>query len=371
MYLGMLAKDTKQDTSRICADSEYVLAKGFGGLGNRLITLLNAIAIALSTQRILVVDWSDDTYSDSGENVFSCLFQLKHVRETTMQECDFSAVDIWPPAWAANVYATSRELMLTYATNQVNGYQQFERDVACDLGKINNNARVIVVTHELADPVLTFAQMGVLPKSALLRPSDAFRIIFSRHLRFQPLVERRSDQVLARCICNRVIGVHVRASDNPYCAGWNVQDYFARIDALNALQSYVFLATDNIEVLGHFQRQYGDLLLWQGQWLPPNPGDRAHANDACPNRLEHAISSLADLLCLSRVDVFIGAVESSFSRVASMLRKPTQVTLQIGGGRMPIVRYRSLQLLMILLPAALRRLRIAMLTRAHSRHGVL
>ena len=63
-------------------DKKYLLVKGTAGLGNRLLFLLSALLYARLTERLLVVDWCDSTYSNDGSNAFPLLFTGTW-RETT------------------------------------------------------------------------------------------------------------------------------------------------------------------------------------------------------------------------------------------------------------------------------------------------
>ena len=56
--------------------SGYVLVKGKAGLGNRMLSAMTGVLYAMLSQRNLVVDWSDSTYSDDGQNVFPKLFKV-------------------------------------------------------------------------------------------------------------------------------------------------------------------------------------------------------------------------------------------------------------------------------------------------------
>ena len=56
--------------------TKYLLVKGKAGLGNRMLCVLTGIIYARLTDRRLVVDWSDFTYSSDGTNVFPRLFVL-------------------------------------------------------------------------------------------------------------------------------------------------------------------------------------------------------------------------------------------------------------------------------------------------------
>ena len=327
---------------------KYIIVKGFGGLGNRLLTLLNAIAIAKKTGRTLVVDWSDDTYSNNGENTFHSLFDLKNIHNQIKEEINFSNLSVWPPIWNNKLHYSSRKLMFECINNYNNGYEYFENSVRFDYNNIKNDCDLTIITHELNDPVITFARIGILPWYIYLNPKNAFRKIFFKYLQVTPAIQKNVQKILNHSNKNKVIGVHVRASDNPESSHWSIQVYFDKITKLKEKHTKIFLATDNIDVVSCFRNQYGDFLLWQDQWLPTNPGDRAHANDYCPDKLEHAICSLTDLLCLSQVDFLIANSESSFSRLALDMRKSKETSIQIGITEWNTGRFAFLRFMMAL-----------------------
>lgn len=309
---------------------KYIIVKGFGGLGNRLLTLLNAIAIAKKTGRFLVVDWSDDTYSNTGENSFNFLFDLKNIQFKKIDEMNLKDYTVWPLIWNNKLHYSSRELMFDCINNYNNGYEYFENAVRFEYNNIKNDCKLIIITHELNDPVMTFAKMGILPWYVYLNPKNAFRQIFFKYLQVTLPIKKGVEKILSQSKNKKLIGIHVRASDNPKSSHWSIQEYFHKISKLRNKYTHIFLATDNIDVVSCFRQQYGDFLLWQNQWLPTNPGDRAHANDNCPNKLDHAMSSLIDLLCLSQVDFLIANSESSFSHLALEMRKSKETAIQIG-----------------------------------------
>ena len=59
--------------------TRYLVVKGKAGMGNRLLSLTHAVVYALITKRTIIVDWSDYTYSHSGEDVFDEFFVLNGV----------------------------------------------------------------------------------------------------------------------------------------------------------------------------------------------------------------------------------------------------------------------------------------------------
>ena len=57
----------------------FVLVKAFrgAGLGDALRAVILALIYAERNNRYVVVDWSDGTFGDEGEEVFTKLFKLK------------------------------------------------------------------------------------------------------------------------------------------------------------------------------------------------------------------------------------------------------------------------------------------------------
>ncbi|MEO1592230.1 MAG: nodulation protein NodZ, partial [Cyanobacteria bacterium J06632_22] len=79
---------------------QYLLLKGYAGLGNRIAALVTAILYAKLSKRTLVVDWRDDFYSSDGRNVFDALFQTQSIPiDTALEILDQAAISIAPDAW--------------------------------------------------------------------------------------------------------------------------------------------------------------------------------------------------------------------------------------------------------------------------------
>ena len=57
------------------ADGKYLLIKGEGGLGNRILSLLSGIEYARLSGRIPVVEWCNAEYSADGGNAFFEIFK--------------------------------------------------------------------------------------------------------------------------------------------------------------------------------------------------------------------------------------------------------------------------------------------------------
>ena len=66
--------------------NKYLVLKGCAGLGNRFLTIKDAIQYAKDTDRILYVDWSDGWHLEKGKNSFYEFFDLCNVKHITTIE---------------------------------------------------------------------------------------------------------------------------------------------------------------------------------------------------------------------------------------------------------------------------------------------
>lgn len=58
--------------------NRYLIVKGTCGLGNRLMTLVNALKYSEKTGRIISVDWCDGMFASKGTNAFTEYFEIKN-----------------------------------------------------------------------------------------------------------------------------------------------------------------------------------------------------------------------------------------------------------------------------------------------------
>jgi len=88
---------------------KYLIYKSFNGFGDRLQCLLYAMNYCLITKRILVIDWTDDTWSTDEDYDFDTYFTLKDI--TTLKLKDFKTLynenktlTVYPKFWKNNVF---------------------------------------------------------------------------------------------------------------------------------------------------------------------------------------------------------------------------------------------------------------------------
>jgi hypothetical protein len=55
---------------------KFLIVKGKAGMGNRILSALDGILYSRITNRKLIIDWSDYTYSNDKSNVFPRFFTI-------------------------------------------------------------------------------------------------------------------------------------------------------------------------------------------------------------------------------------------------------------------------------------------------------
>jgi len=99
---------------------KHLIVKGGAGLGNRLITLSNAIEYAKKTSRILLVDWSDGQFGVKGKNVFYDYFCLNQINHTESIDSIFTGktkLKCYPPVWGESPFDSLYDLYVYYNSN--------------------------------------------------------------------------------------------------------------------------------------------------------------------------------------------------------------------------------------------------------------
>jgi hypothetical protein len=289
-------------------DKKFLLVKGISGLGNRILSALNGILYAGLSERKLVVDWSDPVYSSDGSNVFHRFF--------TSVSC--SPVDgipmtdsVYPAIWRDRLHESARRLAEEHAYNPA----AVRRELSINLSNLDYQEDLVILVEYHAR--MELLRPHFRPAEDLAQMSDAAVLVklLKDDFILRPEIRSRVDQFKSNHFHSRTVGVHVRYSDHR-------TRIFAIVKQLNALLErerdlQIFLATDNLEILKMFERNYSGVIAtphWYGL-----PGSAIHNNPASPSRIETAIEALIDLYLLAECDHLIIDSSSSFSYVAGLL----------------------------------------------------
>lgn len=289
-----------------------LLVKGAEGLGNRILCFLTAILYAGLTERRLLVDWSDTTYSNDGSNVFHRFFQCPLFSPTDAIPTTDS---VSPNIWRGHLHESARDMVKRYPPS-ILGDPEILRRFSIDISKLDYKEDVLVM-------VSFFEQVYILRRhfrrsyKALRKASTKaiLKGLLRENLKLHPLIQERVDRFKRDWLDQKTVGVHIRYMDKK-----------ARLPAiqgkLNALlkrepKMQIFLATDNIEINKMFQGRYRRVISTQ-KWYPTS-GRSMHHNLESPDRLKHGIEALLDMYLLAECDYLILDESSSFSYLASLL----------------------------------------------------
>jgi hypothetical protein len=292
---------------------KYILVKGSSGLGNRILAAATAILYGQITQRKVIIDWSDGSYSENGVNVFHIYFQNSSI--ATLQDLPITD-SVYPQIWQGNLHrpfgALKNEL-------QLQGYS----DMSFDVKKIYYSEEILVFCsynskiHEMRE--LFINDFTYLKK---MTNPEILKIIISQNFKLQFDLRERVEQFKKQHFSNYNIGVHIRYSDMKI----SLDQLYQQV--VKVQQKYkkanIFLATDSQKILQDFQNTYDNVIVTD-KWFSPS-GQRLHQNwDECPDKIENGRQALLDLYLLAECDSLIFSSQSSFGYVASLLSKSNKL----------------------------------------------
>lgn len=293
------------------APPRYVLVKGDLGLGNRILCLLTAALLARVTGRRLLVDWRDPLYARHGANAFPELMACDLADPLgALPDTDSVA----PPVWRGRLHEPAITLRQEVFGPSYAGPWVWQR-FSVDLARIDRPERIVVFTafFEQLDPLRRFltgpdAALRRLPAAALLRR------LWDEHLTLAAPLQARVDRLRRELLGGPAIGVHVRASDLR-TRTTAIERAVARAVARRP-ELVVFLASDNSDVVAHYQRRFPHVVTTP-KWYPP-PGKPMHEHPDRPDGLQGARDALVDLHLLAGCEHLVVDSRSSFGRLAAL-----------------------------------------------------
>jgi hypothetical protein len=304
------------------SEKKFVLVKGIGGMGNRMLSVLTAILYARISGRCLLVDWSDGVYSSDGTNVFPKLFQCPSHHPTDV----IAATDsIRPKPWKGHLGEPASQLI-----------EQSDRAVTqeifnVDLGELDYSDELLVLVKYQAEVDRLrhhfegrFEELGDMSAEAILSK------LLREDLALQPHIRERVDHFKLSHFSPPMVGVHVRYSDYRVPLIPIVRQLNVLLKRFPGLR--IFLATDNLELKGMFERNYRNVVTMP-HWYP-RAGMPIHLKSTHPDKYETAVESLVDMYLLAECDHLIVDTTSSFAYLATLLSKaPSSNIIRVVGGR--------------------------------------
>jgi len=289
-----------------------LLVKAKGGMGNRMLCAATGIAYGLISGRRVIVDWTDNAYSNHGENVFLSYFQTPLVEVGGTLPSEGS---VFPKVWQGHLDWSVSRMMHAYDPDKHSSFR-IHRKYSANLKRLDYPEDIVVLwsyTHRIQDL-----------KSSLSRQSgnewgggvdDILRHLLIEYMVIRPEIKARIDAFRNKSFSDNVIGVHVRHSDRPA----NVDRYLDMVRRLrkNNDDAAIFVATDNQSVLSRFQSSFPKVISTD-KWYPDS-GVPMHQNSSCPDAFENGVEALVDMYLLSYCQWLVYPKGSTFSYISSIL----------------------------------------------------
>lgn len=303
-----------------------VLVKGKAGMGNRILSLLDAIIYADFLHRQVVVDWSDFTYSHNGKNAFPNYFTVSDSSNiisfedvATMQEEIGSISSVHPIIWKDRLNLSVAEIMERHGDNdkisQVNPFSYSKYTV--NLKEVDHTEEILVrwAFRSEISKIRCFFHNGFLETSRLSN-MQILRQIFHGNLLLARDIQCQIENFKLKNFSNCMIGVHIRYTDRKTA----IERYHKAISSI--LVEYpdatIFLATDNKEVESLFKKMHRVRICTCEKWYP-KAGNNLHQNPECPDRFLGGTHALVDMYLLAACDFLVCDQNSSFSYIASLI----------------------------------------------------
>jgi hypothetical protein len=291
----------------------YVLVKGKAGLGNRMLSAMTGILYAMLSERNLVVDWSDSTYSDDGQNVFPKLFKVPN-SETQLPIS--ASESVRPSLWKGRLKQPAPEVIQEIDPAAHRGSMALRR-FSFDLSKLDYGEKTLVtLSYTQLIPKLRRHFRGQFSWLGKMSDEDIMRWLLREVLVLREDIMTKVESRWTKLAGGEtMIGVHVRFTDLKTTLG---STYSAVDELIHSVPNYkLLLATDNIGVQSAMIQRYKNVVTNE-KWFP-DEGATMHLSERCPDRLQNAIDALIDMYTLAKCQYLVFASSSTFSYISSLI----------------------------------------------------
>jgi hypothetical protein len=291
--------------------TKYIVVKGTSGIGNRVFAVATGILYAQLSERQLVVDWRDGSYSNTGENLFFRYFDCPVAESVEVLPATDS---IYPAVWKGQLHRSLGSLRNEFG---LIGYQ----DMSFDVSRLDYEEDIIVLaayTHKIHAMRCLFT--GEAQRFTKLTNSEILEVVLRANLFLKEDIRHGVEEFKRKHFDGQMIGVHIRYSDMKVPLT-EVEAYLRAI--VKSVQSKyptfkIFLATDSRDVLVSFKDKFPNVITLD-KWFSSS-GKRLHQNaEECQDLIQNGIEALMDLYLLAACDSLLFASRSSFGFLASIL----------------------------------------------------
>lgn len=286
----------------------YLLVKGAAGLGNRIESLLTAVLYARLAGRKLAVDWSDETFSPDGCNVFPVFFSLKNI---SLSPRFPQSSSVRPREWVGRLGWTVPQMFGLFPARHLN------RKALGVLDSLDHPESVLVVWFfgERIERLRKFFN-GEFSGWLKLSRDEILRRLAREHLVMDETIVGEAESFRKSGFSNPMTGVHVRYTDRKMPLPL-VERVTAEALRKNK-SSGIFFSSDSPEAEKRFREKFPEVLIAGKSRTDPAIDARPRKTFA-EERLLKTREALRDMLLLTACDQLVISRRSSFARMALAL----------------------------------------------------
>jgi len=325
------------------AKNKYLVLKGCAGLGNRLMTICNAIEYCKKTNRKLMIDWSDGVFAEKGVNIFPKYFELKNFPVISSLEeikIKLDNLSCYPPVFKENIFSggydhfvhaynpfflkINKRFLFTERLKMLHGFW---------MSKSRYNDKLISSKWKFLKEVFCAQNMPLGRDLSIQRTEDIvfyfdftpnyLKDIFLKHISLQNDVETKINAFSQENqLDSNTIGVHIRSTDKKPQQALEV--LFKKIDKLKLSNPRFFLATDNKEMAALVKARVSPVIELPKLMPDVKTGGMhmwAKYNDQAQVGERILEESIMDMWLLSKCEYLLYQGNSTFSVLAKLMHR--------------------------------------------------
>ena len=302
--------------------NKFLIVKGKAGMGNRMLSALDGILYSHLTNRKLIVDWSDYTYSNDNSNVFPHFFTIPQNSYFNEIFDDNNIKSICPAIWENNLDKSVNQMIDTYEIGK-NRQRDCLSKYTIDIRNLDYTEDILVrcsFTGNIHGFRQNLFYKDEFSNLMNLKDEDILKKLIRENLDLNEDIKKRINLFKEKYFTEHVIGVHVRYTDIKTDLDKYPKIIKSILDKKNQAKKFIiFLATDNKLVESYFWDKYGkNNVILTEKWYPQDY-KYLHQNQECPDRLENGIQALVDMYLLAACDYLIYDGNSTFGFVAKLI----------------------------------------------------
>ena len=338
---------------------KFLVLKGCAGLGNRLFTIIDALDYCISTNRKLIVDWSDGQFSEKFSNVFDEFFTINHPLKHSGSLDDIcKSNDCFPKIWCDKLkhsvydiydcgtpkkylnyipfsnYISYRNTQLWVHNHLIEKYGLDEIDHKKNLSFGQNVLKRIAsygligmldsknmsfgqnLSNKISNEVLIYADFIPDLKSPQL----------VKYIKLEKKIEMEIETWINKNkLHENSIGLHVRSTDKK--PNSDINKLISYVTTISN-DKKIFLSTDNIQVEKLVKKRMKNVFTYPKVLPIINPGRGLHTwgidNSNEEFKKENLRTSIFDMWILSKCKTLFYQGNSSFSVFSKLIHNNKQ-----------------------------------------------